>query len=491
MNCSIYRLISIIPVFFFCCQSPSTQTNELEIQSIDEEEVVDIDLSEIKKRGYITAIVENSSSGMFLYRGEPMGYEYELMSLFAESIGVELRVDITRDIAESFKKLNNGEGDIIARNLTITSDRKKIIAFSEPLHLVRQMLVQRKPDDWRQMKLHEIERELIRNPVDLKGKTINVRPNSSYIPRLKSLSNEIGGEIFVKIMPEDMETESIIEMVANGELEYTVADEDIAQVNSRYHSILDVETAVSFPQEVGWGLRKSSSKLLKEVNKWLVGMKKINDYYALYDKYYRNYRKNKAMISSGYFSTDAETISPYDSLIKLYSEKLNWDWRLLAAQISKESRFDPSAQSWIDARGLMQVMPQTGEEYGVKDLYNPNQNLYAGTEHLMWLEKRWEHVADSVERLKFVLGSYNVGDGHVRDAVKLTKKYGGDTSIWDDNVAKYLKLKSKKKYFEDPVVSYGYCRGTEPVAYVEDIIYRYNRYLQMMPIAQVEVSLAD
>ncbi|MCV9388462.1 transporter substrate-binding domain-containing protein [Reichenbachiella ulvae] len=480
MNCSIFRLLFLLPVFWFSCQSPSNQTNDLEIQSVDEdEEGMAFDLDEIKKRGYLVAIVENSPSGMFLYRGEPMGYEYELMSLFAKEIGVELKINVTRDIAESFSKLQNGEGDIIARNLTITSDRKKQIAFSEPLHLVRQMLVQRKPENWRQMKLHEIERELIRNPVELKGKTIHVRPNSSYIPRLKSLSNEIGGEIKLEIEAEDVETESIIEMVADGSIEYTVADEDIAQVNARYHPILDVETAVSFPQEIGWGLRKNSPKLLEAANNWLSKMKKTNEYYALYDKYFRNYRKSKAIISSAYYTIDGETLSPYDSLIKHYAEKLNWDWRLLAAQISKESRFDPKATSWIGARGLMQVMPRTGEEYGASNLYDPRQNLKAGTEHLVWLEKKWEHIPDSVEQIKFILGSYNVGDGHVRDAVKLTKKYGGDTLVWDDNVAKYLKLKSKKKYFEDPIVSFGYCRGTEPVEYVQDIFYRYDRYLQM------------
>ncbi|RJE71687.1 transporter substrate-binding domain-containing protein [Reichenbachiella sp. MSK19-1] len=480
-----FNFIPLLPLFFLFflgCQSPNNQSTDLEIQEIDPDGAIAFDLAAIKERGYLTAIVENSSSGMFLYRGEPMGYEYDLMSLFASSIGVELKFNITRDIAESFQKLNKGEGDVIARNLTITSGRKKHIDFTEPLHLVRQMLVQRKPANWRDMKLHEIEKTLIRNPVELKDKTIHVRPNSSYIPRLKNLSNEIGGDIKIVIETEDLETESIIEMVANGEIAYTVADEDIAQVSARYHSILDVETAVSFPQEIAWGVRKTSPELLKSINDWLVKMKRTNDYYALYDKYYKNYSVNKVIVNSAYYSTDSDNLSPYDSLIKHYADKINWDWRLLAAQISKESRFDPSAKSWIGARGLLQIMPRTGAAYGVSNLFDPNQNLKAGTDHLLWLEEKWYKIPNPDERVKFVLGSFNVGDGHVRDAVKLARKYGADTLLWDGNVAKYLKLKSKKKYFEDPVVTFGYCRGSEPVEYVEDILYRYDRYLQMVPL---------
>ncbi|PIB37111.1 lytic transglycosylase F [Reichenbachiella sp. 5M10] len=476
-------LVLFIPLFFvFGCQSPSNETNDLEIYTMDPDHAVDFDLDQIKKRGYITAIVENSSTGLFLYRGEPMGYEYELISIFAKSIGVELRFNITKDIAESFDKLNKGEGDIIARNLTITQKRKKYITFTEPHHLVRQMLVQRKPKNWREMKLHEIEKTLIRNPVELKGKKIYVRPNSAYIPRLKSLSDEIGGDIIVIQDTVHQETEAIIEQVAHGEIEYTVADEDIAQVSARYFPILDVETAVSFPQEIAWGLRKNAPKLLQVINAWIVKMKKTNEYYALYDKYFKNYRVSKAIISSEYYSTDSKKLSPYDSLIKHYANRIGWDWRLLAAQISKESRFDSRAKSWVGAIGLMQIMPRTGRAYGSFNLYDPQQNLDAGTEHLLWLENKWKHIPNETEREKFILASYNVGDGHVRDAVKLTKKYGGDPTVWEDNVSKYLLLKSKRKYFEDPVVTYGYCRGSEPVEYVSDILYRYDRYLQMVPL---------
>ncbi|MGL1888327.1 MAG: transporter substrate-binding domain-containing protein [Reichenbachiella sp.] len=473
-------------LFLFSCVSP--KTNDIEIYTLEEETLPILDLAEIKERGYITAIVENSASGMFLYRGEPMGYEYELASKFAESLEVELKILTSKSLRESYTWLNEGLGDFIAQGLTITRKRKEFVNFSDPHYRIRQVLVQRKPKNWRMMKLHEIEKVLITSTLDLKGKEIHVKANTSYVTRLESLSNEIGSEIIIKEEVDSVETEYILEQVANGTIDYSVADENIAAISARNYPILDISTAVSFPQEVAWGLRKNSPDLLLSINEWIKNARKYNEYFAIYEKYFKSNYRTKDLLKSDYYSTSGDQFSPYDSLIQVYAEKVNWDWRLLAAQISKESRFNPIAKSWAGARGLMQVMPRTGKSYGVRKLYNPNKNLQAGTDHLLWLEQRWIDLPDSTEQIKFILGAYNVGNGHIRDAVKLTKKFGGDTTLWDGHVAKYLLLKSQKKYYQDPVVIYGYCRGNEPVEYVKDILYRYDRYQQLQPNEALEAD---
>ena len=479
--CLLTLLISLSSCKRSNLEMTSLEGNELTEDSTfgyDPEQLLDFDFDRIKERGYFTAIVDNSSTGMFLYRGEPMGYEYELLSLFAQSIDVELRFDITPRIEDGFRKLNNGQGDILAYNLSVTKERQRFMKFTSPHNFVRQVLVQRKPNNWRDMKLHEIEKTLLRNPIDLIGKEVHVRKGSAYTTRLKHLAEEVGGDILIIEEFDDLETEALIELVAQGTIAYTVADENVALVNARYHPILDVKTAISFPQQIAWGVRKNTPQLLDTLNAWIGDMKRTNEYYALYDKYFKSTRKSKEMVESDFFSTNSERISPYDSLIKLGAEKVNWDWQLLAAQISKESRFDPRAKSWVGAIGLMQVMPRTGKSYGVTKLYNPAQNIKAGVKHISWLQEVWDDIEDEEEKAKFVLASYNVGQGHVQDAVRLAAKYGADTTSWE-GVAKYLRLKSKKKYYNDPVSKFGYCRGDEPVDYVADILYRYSRYLQL------------
>ena len=158
---------------------------------------IEFDLDKIKERGSLIAIVDNSTTSYFIYKGQPMGYEYELLSLLAEDLGVELELVITTDIDDAFAKLNSAEGDIVAYNLTVTKNRAERIAFTDHLTLSSQVLIQKKPDNWRQMKLHEIEKQMTRDQVDLIGQEVHVRKSSSFVSRLQNLSEEMGGDVII------------------------------------------------------------------------------------------------------------------------------------------------------------------------------------------------------------------------------------------------------------------------------------------------------
>ncbi len=491
INLRTFISLSVVCVAFalISCQKSTTDATAVAGQTPEEtEEVVDFDFDQILERGYIIALIDNSSTGLFQYRGQTMGYEYELLKAFADSMGVELRIEIEHDLEKSFARLNKGEGDILAYNLTVTKERKKRIAFTQYHNLVKQVLVQRKPDNWRQMKLHEIEKTLIRSPVELIGKEVFVRHSSAYADRLRNLSEEIGGDIIIIEDDPSAETEAIIKKVANGEFDLTVADEDIAKVNRTYYPILDINTALSLPQQIAWGVRKNAVSLLDTMDYWIGRMKKSPDYYAIHDRYFKNSRAIRRRNASEYSSMGGGQLSPYDDLIKEGAERLGWDWRLLAAQTFKESRFDPNTVSWAGAVGLLQVMPRTGRAYGIARLKDPEQNIQAGVEHILWLEDYWkDKIADPVERRNFVLASYNVGQGHVGDARRLAEKYGDDPDKWTV-AADYLLKKTTAKYFKDPVVQFGYCRGSEPVGYVHDIMQTYENYKVLFPEGSTEVD---
>ena len=155
--------------------------------------------------------------------------------------------------------------------------------------------------------------------------------------------------------------------------------------------------------------------------------------------------------------------------------------RLLAAQAFQESRFDARARSWAGARGLMQVMPATGRQFGIEDLYEPERNVEAAARFVEYLEGFWaERIADPDERLRFLLASYNVGPGHVEDARRLAEKHGDDPDRWTD-VRYWLLQKSKRRYYTDPVVRHGFARGLEPVTYVDRILRRFAHYRDLVP----------
>lgn len=437
---------------------------------------IDFDLARIVERGSMIAIIDNSSTGYFIYKGQPMGYEYELLKSLAQDLGVTLELKITTDIDEAFRMLNAGEGDIVAHNLAITRSRAEIVAFTEPHNYIRQVLIQRKPDNWRKLPLHEIESSLIRNPIELIGKEIFVRKSSSYATRLHNLSDEIGGNILIVEDFGDIETETLIKKVADGEIDYTVADENVAKVNSHYYSNLDIKTGISFPQQIAWAVRKNAPELLGEANSWLTSMKKKTKYFVLYRKYFENPVNSKKRASSNYGSFTGKKISPFDNLFKAGAKRIGWDWRLIASQAFQESKFDQNAASGRGAVGLMQLLPETALQFGAEDFLNPQENVRAGVNYLAWLQKLWtKKIADENERIKFILASYNVGQGHVLDARKLAVKNGKDPAVWED-VEFFLLRKSEPKYYNDPVVKLGYCRGEEPVKYVREVINRYEQY---------------
>ncbi len=463
------------------CQKSGSESQPLGSTPASQDTPVEFDLDKIIERGSLRAIVDNSSTSYFLYKGQPMGYEYELLQLLAKELGVELDLIVTASINEAFKKLNNGEGDIIAYTLTVTKERKKKVNFTSSHYTVRQVLVQRKPDGWRDLKKHEIENMLIRNQVDLIGKEVRVRQSSSFLDRLQNLSEEIGGDILIVEDTEDSETEALIKKVATGEIDYTVADEDIAMVTANYYRDIDISTPVSFPQQIAWAVRKNSPMLLQTTNEWIAKMKRGPIYNYTYNKYYRNPRATLNRVTSDYTSFTGNKLSPYDDLIQQLADSIQWDWRLLAAQIYQESRFDPKAKSWAGAMGLMQLISATAKRFGTTDVYDPVQSLKGGVNYLRYLDNIWaQSISDEEERRKFVLASYNVGPGHVIDARALAEKYGRDPNVWDDNVEYYVLNKSKPKFFNDPVVKSGYCRGEEPVNYVRQILIRYEQYLELL-----------
>ncbi len=436
-----------------------------------------IDLPEIRERGELVAITSYSPISYFIYHGQPMGYEYELLQLLGEHMDLPVNIKLARGIGEMIEMLEEGEGDLIAYSLTVTANRRERLAFTEPMNVTQQVLVQRKPDDWQQMRLHEIENELIRSAIDLDGKTIHVRKGSAYVTRMEHLSREIGGEIEIIEAPGEVTTEELIRMVAEGEIEYTISDENIASINAAFYRNIDIETPVSLPQQTAWAVRPTSPELLETINAWLLKAQNDADYYVIYNKYYENRRAFSSRYASDYFPITGGSISPYDEILREQSEQINWDWRKLAALVYQESQFRPRARSWAGAVGLMQLMPRTAREFGATDPYNPEQNIQAGVKFLQWLDDYWrEHIEDEEERLKFVIASFNVGQGHVQDARRLAEKYDADPDIWNDNVERFMLKKSNPDYYNAEVVSFGYASGIEPVTYVENIYNLYEHY---------------
>ena len=422
-------LILTIVIFSSCLNRNEEKISEI----LDKPDSAISQLSIIKQRGKLIALTDYNSTNYFLYRGEPMGYQFEKLKLFAEHLGVKLEIRISNDVDKSFEMLNNGEVDVIAMGLTITRERSKTVDFTNPHSQTRQVLIQRKPENWRKMKTwDEVEEHMIRNPLDLANQLVYVQKGTIFVNRLRNLAEEIGDTIF--IFEDDREVEELITAVAKGKLDYTIADEHVALVNEKYYPNIDVETPISFAQNIAWAVKKNSDSLRMEVNDWLDKYNESPASAYIYQKYFLNAR-HVNIAKSGYHSVRGGKISQYDEIIKRISKVYNWDWRLLASMIYQESRFHPEVKSWMGAFGIMQLMPNTAAVYGVDTASSVEDQIDAGVKFIRWIDRQLpESIDDPEERTKFILAAYNVGIAHVYDGRRLAEKYGKDPDRWTENV---------------------------------------------------------
>lgn len=427
--------------------------------------VVAHDLPQIKDSGELVVLTLYSSTTYFNYRGQEMGFQYELSEQFAKSLGVKLRIVVARNTHELIQKLLDGEGDLIAYNLPITKEWKDSLIYCGEEVITHQVLVQR----------NNGKVKPITDVTQLIGKEVYVKPGK-YYERLVNLNDELGGGILIqKVTGDSVTTEDLITQVAQGKIPYTIADNDLAKLNTTYYPNLNIKLSISFDQRASWAVRKDCPELAAAANQWHKENMTSPAYTASMKRYFEI---SKAVPHSPILSLREGKISHYDDLFKKYSKEIGWDWRLLASLAYTESNFDTTAVSWAGARGLMQLMPRTARAMGVPEgkEQNPEESVKAAVKFIKSTDRSLSMIADKQERIKFILASYNAGLGHIYDAMALAGKYGKNKYVWNDNVENFILLKSNEEYFTDPVCKNGYFRGIETYNFVRDITSRYEAY---------------
>lgn len=415
-----------------------------------------VTLHKINKADQITIITRNTPHCYYLYRDEPMGFEYELAREFADYLGVELKVKIAESWEGMIPVLNNGAGALIAAGMTITPRRQNQVSFSIGYMDIQQHLIAHRNSP------------KIKNLKQLSGKKIHVRRATAYQERLEELQGQ-GVGLTIELH-NDMPTEELIQRVAQGEIELTVADSNIALLNRRHYPSAIMAHPISGQQHLGWAVHPEARQLKAKINSFFKVIKENGKFDEIYNKYYGGIASIDYVDLKVFHRKIKNKLSRYSPFIKAAAKKYGFDWRLIAAQIYQESHLNPRAKSRAGARGLMQLLPRTARSLDVNDLYNPVENINGGVRYLKQLYDRFDK-ADTTNRLLIALAAYNVGQGHVQDARNLAVKKNLDPNSWE-SLAQTLPLLRYRKYYKD--AKYGYCRGTEPVMYLKQIMIYYD-----------------
>jgi len=421
---------------------------------------------EITQKGRVRFVLRNNLSSYYIWRGELLGFHYELAKRFAKEHKLRYEIIVAPDNVALLDYLIEDKADIALGFLTPTAARKaRGIGFSRPYHYASELVIG-------QAGVTGIEKIQ-----DLAGHSIYTRFSSSYWSTGLALQQSVKGVKLIAL-PENMETESIIEGVGDKKYEMTIADSHIVDLEMTFRDDIQSFMALGEPKAQSWGIKAGHDELLENINVFIKKHYKGLFYNVIYNKYFKNKKRLDKQYKGYVAELESGVMSPFDNLVKIHAKEYDFDWRLLVAQMHQESRFNPNAISMAGAQGLFQVMPKTALQLGIFDLHNPEQGIEAGIRYMDWVRERMQ--VDKIpqsELMWFTLASYNAGAGHVRDAIRLARQKGWQDNIWFNHVEKAMLLLSQPKYAAK--ARYGYVRGQEPVTYVREIKRRYDTYLNI------------
>ena len=396
------------------------------------------DLGTMRKRGVIRVLVTYKRTDYFVVNGQQRGFEYELMEQFERSINKgdkkgQLHLDLVYipvPFDSLITNLVKGRGDIAAAGLTITSERRKQVAFSTPyVRNISEVVVTAKSD------------QSIRSTEDLSGRVVYVLNGSSYVQHLAELSEKFknDGRPPVYIVEADpyLATEDILELVNAGIVEVTVSDDHIARLWSNVLPNIAVHEniAVNASGQIAWAVRKNNPDLLANLDEFLRSHRKGT---KLGNVLFKRYYENTRWIQNPLSKSSQDKLEKYHALFQKYASEYDFDWLLIAALAFQESRLNPKKKSHRGAVGIMQIKPSTAKDKHVRrdNVYKLENNVHAGVKYLAFLRDRYftspdfEHGAS----VHFSLAAYNAGPAKVRKMRARAKKMGLDPDIWFRNV---------------------------------------------------------
>ncbi|HOI87924.1 MAG TPA: transporter substrate-binding domain-containing protein [Lentimicrobium sp.] len=464
----VFSLILLILLVPQSCTSPGGRSG---FQGLDDNGGL---LTDIVRRGVLVAITDDNPINYFIHQGEERGYQYEMLSSFAHYLGVDLQIIVEQDPYQALQYLKRRQVDLVAMDLPVNPDYRKNTLISEPLFTSRQVLVQRKPDNWRRMRdMKTVESLMIRDLGYLGQKTIALPANALKQFYLADIQHASNYSVIIDGIDRVTQTD-LIEAVALNGADYTIAYEHTAKALAQIYHDLDISTPVSPDIPVSWAVRKGAVNLMGEINTWIEKNEGSREFTRTYASYFNNARQVRLALGH---AVKNHSISDFDEVIRESSKLINWDWRLVSALIYKESKFNIHAVSHRGAFGLMQLMPQTAERFGAHINSTPAEQITAGIKLIRHLDKALKNrVPDPEERKKFILAAYNIGLAHIIDAQNLAEKHGKDPAVWYDNVEYYLLAKSQPEFYNDPVVKYGRVKGIETKQFVRDVLEKYDQY---------------
>ena len=415
-------------------------------------------LDQVLETGRLRVVTRDSPTAYVVSPDGASGPEYDLVRAFAEDLGVELVIESVQSVSEVIPYLAEGKAHIAAAGLSVTDPRRDFVNFGHPYQYVDMHLI------------YKLGTGKPRSIDDVIGRPIEVVAGTSHVDMLQSLK---------QVYPElewsenaDVEVADLLAKVAEGELDFTVADSTEFNIQRHFYPDLRVALDLHIGDPIAWAFPKDKGdSLLREADEFLIGMDHSGQLARINDRYYGHTDEFDYVGTRNFIRHYESRLPRYREMFEQAGTEWGVDWRLLAAIGYQESHWRSNAVSPTGVRGIMMLTEDTADYLGLDDRVDPRNSIFGGAQYFV---RQTERIADEVEepdRTWMALAAYNVGFYHLKDAQQIAEWQGGDRNSWVD-VSKALPLKAQRKWYSR--VPYGYARGWEPVLYVNNIRAYYN-----------------
>ena len=403
-------------------------------------------------RGELRVSTINSPLTYAAINNKDYGLDYELAKRFADYLGVKLKVTVRQNISQLFDDLDAGKTDMLAAGLVYNTERVKNYQAGPTYYSVSQQLVYR------------VGGNRPRTLAGINAEQLAIAPGHVALNDLQALKESKYPDLNWRV-DEKRGTTALMQAVIDGTLEYTVADSVAVSLFQRVHPELAVALDISDEQAVTWFSEKSEDNSLSAAMlDFFNSMNEDGTLARLEEKYLGHGNDFDYVDTRTFLRAVQNTLPDLKPLFEKYARQI--DWRLLAAIAWQESHWDPQATSPTGVRGMMMLTRNTAQSLGLTDRTDAEQSLDGGMRYLQDMMAKVPEAIPKDERIWFALAAYNMGYAHMLDAMALTKKQKGNPNSWSD-VKQRLPLLSQKPYYSR--LKYGYARGHEAYAYVENI----------------------
>ncbi len=464
-SCSWYRRVSLVLCFTVAGMST------LAVAGCERKRDFSF-LEHIRTRGSLAVLTRNAPTTYFEDHDRHIaGFEHDLAGSFARYLGVTPRFVVLEGEGELLDALRRGVGDMIAAGITRHSDQGNAFLYGPVYQEVDQQVVCRMGN----------RKALPSHLLQLAQSSVIVVQDSPQEARLKELRHIVPELSWQGV--EDQSTEQLLERVWRGEVDCTVADSEIVDINRRYFPELVVKFPISATQPLAWVLPGHAADLQRELEAWFQQVRSNGEFEAIQERYFGYVDTGQFDYVDNVVFLDrmVERLPLYEKVFQLAEQRHRVPWTLLAALSYQESQWDPQAVSRTGVRGLMMLTIPTAQEIGVKNRLDPVESILGGAGYLTELMRRLPAEIREPDRTWIALAAYNVGLGHVEDIRQLAVRQGKNPNLWYE-LKNLLPLLSVEKYYRE--FEHGYARGMEPVQYVQRIRHYHDLLLHREALLQ-------